>query len=89
LNDSVQAVRSVQVVGDTLLLNLSAAYPGARISYIPDQSYAGTSVIYEGPWIVNQRGVGAFSFHRFPVRPFGTTTAAPQQPATVKKLDLR
>lgn len=89
LNDTVQAVRSVQVLGDTVLVNLNASYPGARISYIPDQSYAGTSVVYEGPWIVNRRGVGAFSFHRFPIRPFGTTTAAPQQPAAVRKLDLR
>lgn len=89
INDTIQAIRTVKVISNAVIIDLNASFPGAQLSYIPDQNYAGTSVIYEGPWITNRRGLGAFSFHRFSILPFGTTTAVPQQSITVKKLDLR
>lgn len=88
LNDSVRAVRSARAVGDTVFLELDGRYPMARLSYIPSQNYAVAPAVYEGPWIVNSRGVGAFSFHRYLIRPFGTS-AAPQERPAARKLDLR
>lgn len=69
INDTLQGVSGVRVSGDTIYLALDAPYPGATISYIPDKYYPGSTVVYEGPWIRNGRGLGAFSFHRIPVRP--------------------
>src|SRR6188768_1094438 len=30
-------------------------------------NYNRTTVIYEGPWLTNSRGIGALSFWRFPI----------------------
>ena len=70
-------VNSARVEGDTIYLTLSEPYrpsetaqnAAATISYVQDKFYPGTAVVYEGPWITSRRGVGAFSFHGFPIDP--------------------
>lgn len=53
---------------NTIRLRLSTASNATRIGYIPAQTYAGTATIYEGPWILNRRGVGAFTFWDQPIQ---------------------
>lgn len=72
LDDSTDIVQSVEARGDTVFLRLSVSRIATTITYIPDQTYPGTGVVYEGPWLTNKRGVGAFSFYRYPI-----TTAPP------------
>lgn len=57
--------QSVLVDGDEVILTFLA--PVSKVSYIPSMYYAGTAVIYEGPWLTNARGVGALTFHDYPV----------------------
>lgn len=58
---------AVSVRGDTLLLTLKAPSSADSITYLPDKYYTGTTIYYEGPWVLNERGIGAFSFWRFPI----------------------
>ncbi|MDB5035593.1 MAG: Beta-lactamase protein [Chlorobi bacterium] len=72
LDDTLSLIQSVRVSADTAFLTLTAPYRASTVAYIPSQVYPGTTVTYEGPWIRNTLGVGAFSFFRFPI-----TTAEP------------
>jgi len=67
LNDSGEVVRSISTSGNRIFLDLNQASSSRTISYLPDKYYNHTSAVYEGPWIENSRGVGAFSFYRFPI----------------------
>jgi len=63
-------VPGVQVVNgwtsaDTVYLQLSAAAFVNDITYLPGVYYNGTTTIYQGPWLLNSRGVGAMSFANF------------------------
>jgi hypothetical protein len=66
LDDSLYLIDGAKLTGDTAYLSLLIPYRASTIAYIPG-SYPGTSTIYEGPWIKNMRGVGAFSFYHFPI----------------------
>jgi hypothetical protein len=67
LGSDTGAVASMSSNHDTLFLLLkSASYP-TYISYLPDMYYNSTKVIYEGPWVTNERGIGAFSFWHVPI----------------------
>ncbi|MEP7234717.1 MAG: sialate O-acetylesterase, partial [Ignavibacteriota bacterium] len=55
-------VSSITAKGDTVFLQLAFGTNARMISYLPDQNYNGTTVNYEGPWLANSRGIGAFSF---------------------------
>ena len=73
--DSISGnVRSVVVSGDTLKLQLTAPTNAKTISYLPDETYDNDSSIYEGPWIINQRDIGALSFNNVPILPFTLDT---------------
>ena len=63
LDDSAGFVQSITPQGNKLLLKLSK--PNASlITYLPDRFYPDDSTsVYQGPWIVNFRGLGAFIFH--------------------------
>jgi hypothetical protein len=66
LDDSLYLIDGAKFSGDTAYLTLLVPYRASTVAYIPG-SYSGTSTIYEGPWIKNMRGVGAFSFYHFPI----------------------
>jgi hypothetical protein len=59
--------RTVRSEKDTLILTLPASSKVQRITYIPEKCYSGTSdgtcSLYEGPWLLTRRGVGALTFH--------------------------
>lgn len=67
LDDSLNGWQSARASGDTVYLSLGSRSTATTVSYIPGTYYPATTVVYEGPWIKNMRGVGAFSFHRFPI----------------------
>lgn len=54
--------------GDTLFLQLLSSVDATTIGYVPDKNYPGTSVLYEGPWLVDAEGDGAFAFAGIPIR---------------------
>lgn len=68
LDDSVGAVLDGRAEGATIKLRLKAPSAATRITYVPPVAYAGTTYIYEGPWLANSRGVGAFTFKDVPIR---------------------
>jgi len=77
--DSISGkVNNVIVQGDSVILQLSLPSNAKGITYLPDRTYEGDdTLIYEGPWIMNERGIGAFSFNNFPISPYvpDTTTS--------------
>ncbi len=59
-------VQSVRAQGNALFLSVSN--PAAHmLTYLPDRLYPDSSGVYEGPWIVNARGVGAFIWYDLPI----------------------
>lgn len=64
---------------DTVFLQLSAPAFINGLTYLPGVYYNGTSTIYQGPWLLNTRGIGALSFAGFPVSsPVGILPPAAQ-----------
>jgi hypothetical protein len=59
--------------GDTLYLKLNAPAKHNTLTYLPDTYYntSDSLVIYEGPWLVSARGIGALSFANVPILPAG------------------
>ena len=50
---------------DTLKLQLSVSTNADKISYLPAIYYAGTTDVYQGPWLTNARNVGVAAFYQF------------------------
>jgi len=54
--------------GYTVVLELNGSYDFSVITYLPNSTYNRLPTrVYEGPWIRNERGVGALSFHELPI----------------------
>jgi tetratricopeptide (TPR) repeat protein len=64
-NKPVKAL-SVKAEKNTVLLKLSSTSAAKTISYIPEKCYVASldapCVVYQGPWITTERGVGALTF---------------------------
>jgi hypothetical protein len=60
-------IMSIQCVDDTVFLNLDRRSKALTITYVPELYYKDTYVIYQGPWLFNQRNMGALTFDQFPV----------------------
>lgn len=60
-------VRSVHAKADTVLLELIMDYPFRNISYTPECTYQRSTQVYQGPYIYNEKGWGAFTFDEVPV----------------------
>lgn len=63
-------VKKIFKQGDTLILLLDSARGYTGLSYIPNHYYQNTSIYYEGPWLINRRKIGAFSFYKVPIIPY-------------------
>lgn len=63
-------LNSVIVRQDTITLTLSTPSHASTLTYLPDQKYNDTALIYEGPWLVNRRGIGLLSFDSIPILPY-------------------
>ena len=68
-DDANSHVVSVAFNNDTMFIDLDNPGNTQSIAYLPDQRYNGSdSVVYEGPWIVNQRGLGALLWYHLPIQ---------------------
>jgi hypothetical protein len=81
------SVSSISTDNDTLFLSLSHAPLASTISYLPDVYYNDTNIVYEGPWLKNSRGVGAFSFWNIPILKW-SDMAVVSQPYTHIKWEI-
>ncbi len=57
----------IRVSGNKAILTLAKPIPIKSVSYANDTFYRSQPLAYDGPWLVNVRGVGALSFYRVPV----------------------
>jgi len=55
------------VSGDTLKLKLFTASNATKLTYLTSVWNTDDSLVYEGPFLRNPAGIGALSFHDFPV----------------------
>jgi len=69
LDNSYGLVTSGNINKNTLTLNLSSKSNATTITYTPNLNYNNSNVIYQGPYLTNTRGVGAFSFYQVPIEP--------------------
>ncbi len=53
--------------GNRVILHLTESSTAVNITYLPPKYYTGTSKIYQGPWLKNQRGITALSFFAYPI----------------------
>ncbi|MFH0920680.1 MAG: sialate O-acetylesterase [Fibrobacterota bacterium] len=65
--DSIRA----DTVNHTLSLFLHSPSTATKVGYIPTV-YPSTGLFYNGPWLVNPRGIGALTFWDFPITTGGT-----------------
>ncbi|MDP4219828.1 MAG: T9SS type A sorting domain-containing protein [Bacteroidota bacterium] len=83
-NDEIGKIESIRFSGDTVFLKLYESSNATFITYLPDRYYNGSdSVIYEGPWIKSERGVGAFVFYHFPIDSWKSDTNSPVKPGSL------
>jgi hypothetical protein len=65
--DSRDSVVAVSSIGDTVFVHFAAKSTATTISYLESNYYPGTQIPYEGPWLTNQRSMGALTFYAFPI----------------------
>jgi hypothetical protein len=63
--------------GNKLFLGLKEPVYASTISYLPDRHYHGTEVIYRGPWLTTDAGMGVLAFQNVPLTVKSAVT--PQQ----------
>ncbi|NOT36542.1 MAG: hypothetical protein HOP11_04135 [Saprospiraceae bacterium] len=64
LDGQFQKVQSIDFSGDTVFLNLITSSSAKKITYLPEVNYFNTNIVYRGPYIINDLGIGALSFHQ-------------------------
>jgi tetratricopeptide (TPR) repeat protein len=57
----------IRVSSNKVMLTLAKPLPIKSVSYANDTFYRKVSLPYDGPWLVNVRGIGALSFYRVPI----------------------
>ena len=57
-----------------VIIYLNQSTSAHRLTYLPDKYYTGDSIIYEGPWIINRRDIGALTFDGVPILPYQPDT---------------
>ncbi len=85
-DDTTSHVGSLSFSRDTLFINLEHASNAQSIGYLPDQYYNGTDSIYEGPWIVNSRGIGALLWHHLPISNTPMAVSSSQEVITTSEI---
>ncbi|HET6401538.1 MAG TPA: LamG-like jellyroll fold domain-containing protein [Candidatus Kapabacteria bacterium] len=76
-NDTSSHVGSVSFDADTMFVNFDNPGKTQTLQYLPDQHYnSSDTAVYEGPWIVNQRGLGALLWYHLLIAdsPFSDVT---------------
>ena len=60
---------SAWIIGTTVVLRPPEELNVTTVSYVPSKNYPGTTTLFQGPWLVDEMGVGALSFADVPVIP--------------------
>jgi len=76
LNDTGNLISDIFLSGDTLVITPKHAGRFTNLTYIPDHYYDSTYDYYEGPWLMNRRNLGAFSFYHVPIEQFAIPKVA-------------
>jgi len=71
---------NVRTVGNTVELDAPSGVEVNSVSYVPDTYYPGTGAVFQGPWLISDRGVGALTFHNVPVTTTGIAVDASMPP---------
>ncbi|UFH45695.1 exo-alpha-sialidase [Flavobacterium galactosidilyticum] len=61
------AVSTLTVIGNTVVLDLSAASSAQTISYLSNSLYNDNSSVFAGPYLTNTNNIGALTFNNFPI----------------------
>jgi hypothetical protein len=72
---------AVRAVGNTVELDAPPGVEVSTVSYVPDTYYPGTEAVYQGPWLISDRGVGALTFHNVPVTTTGVAIEESMPPS--------
>lgn len=72
LDGQTGKVQQGVISGDTLKLRLYTASNATKLTYLPTVWNHDDSLVYNGPFVKNSRGVGALSFHDFPIGTYNT-----------------
>lgn len=81
-DDRSSHVESVSFADDTMFVNIDNPGKTQALQYLPDQWYNGSdTAVYEGPWIVNQRGLGALLWYHLPIADAPFSGVAGNSPA--------
>lgn len=67
LNGQTGLISSGQKSGDTIKLKLYNTSNATKLTYLPTVWTHIDSAVYLGPFLRNNRGIGAYSFHEFPI----------------------
>ncbi len=67
LDGETGRVDSVRATNGELLLFLHGPGQSHTLTYVPDRYYPNDTIVFEGPWIVNGRGIGALTFDSIPI----------------------
>jgi len=67
LNGQTGLISSGQKSGDTIKLKLTNPSSATKLTYLPTVWTHIDSAVYLGPFLRNNRGIGAYSFHEFPI----------------------
>lgn len=78
---------NVRTVGNTVELDAPSGVEVNTVSYVPDTYYPGTQAVFQGPWLISDRGVGALTFYNVPVTTTSIATdgTTPLQPGVVRQ----
>lgn len=77
---------SVWIEGTTVILRPPATTSPTTVSYVPSKNDASTNALYQGPWLTDEIGVGALTFHDLPVIPSSVKEDRAWQPSSGQTL---
>lgn len=79
-------VSTLTVIGNTVVLDLTAASSAQTISYLSNSLYNDNSTVYAGPYLTNTKNIGALTFHNYPLAGALVLPHAPTPSGNVLKL---
>lgn len=60
-------VVGMTAIANRIVVKLSEPIVASTISWLPDRYYHGTEVIYQGPWLTTESGIGVMAFQNVPI----------------------
>ncbi|MBK9247355.1 MAG: T9SS type A sorting domain-containing protein [Ignavibacteria bacterium] len=93
IKDAFSTDKSDTIIGvssnyDTVFVHFAAKSTATKITYLRDNYYENTDTPYEGPWITNQRSMGALTFYDFPITKTPITGIPPTSDSTSQSFEL-